>query len=345
MKVPPAVQALRDAAAGAGARMPSSLDLGLEGPEAVDFDLCRRGPSCSSGSPSSGGSPPTSGHASTARPPTTSGAPRSIDVARWAIPPPLPFDDGDVDLVGAVEQAADEITARLDATDPAPTDDAATLARHVHRLGGGDVPLSLPLDSPPFDLHVEPTDDDGRPRIDRTWLEVIAAVRPPLARLDVLQHARVADGHQPLGAASTHPGQPWLGAPDRKSHDVPHLAVAYAPAGVDLRSEARLAWSVIDSFAEVVPTKERTAGMAMRFNAPAAQAPNAILVAVTPEPGVELDDTTVFATLREVGAAAQARMVRQEDLRELSILSGPWLPTLERGGFQWQAPASHEDWP
>ena len=341
--VPPAVQALRDAAAGAGARVPSSLDLGLPPADAVDFDLAAAAALRERLTD-------TRQRAATLRTrlddASTDHDRRSalVDAARWAIPPPQPFENGDVDLVDAVEQATSEIGTRLDATDPTPTDDAATLAGLLHRLVGRTVPLALTLESAPFDLHGEPTDDDGRPRIDRTWLEVVAAVRPPLARLDAMQHARVADGHQPLTAASTHPGEPWLGAPDRKNHDVPHLAVAYAPADVDFRSGVTLAWSVIDSFAEVVPTTERTAGMAMRFNAPAAQAPNAILVAVAPRPGVDLDDATVFESLREARSVAQARMVRQEDLREVSVLSGPWMPGFEWGGFLWQARPEYGDW-
>ena len=204
--------------------------------------------------------------------------------------------------------------------------------------------MALPLATVQFELQPEPVDDDGRPEIDRTWLEVVAAVRPPLARLDAFQHARVAAGGSPLAAASTHPGAPWLGAPQRTSHEVPHLAVAYAPAGVDLQAATTLAWSVIDSFAEVVPTRERTAGLAMRFNAPAAQAPNAILVAVTPQPGVDLDGATLFETVREACATARARMVRHEDLGILSVLSGPWLPAFEWGGFLWQAQPSYGDW-
>ena len=346
--LPLAVKALREESRGVGTRPPASVDFDLGPDAAVTFDrdaanalldrlsdvrvlateLRRRLDEADS---------------------DTSRRTALVDAARWAIPPPPTGADGDVNLIGAAEQASSELGARLDAAQPDPSSDAATVASHLHRLVGRAVPLARELDrsAVPFDLYVEPTDDDGRPAIDAKWLEVVAAVRPPLAQLDALQHVRVATGRQPVVAASTHPGSPWLRGSDRKKHDVPHLVVAYSPAGVDLEPEPprQVAWSVIDSFAEVVPADQWSAGMATRFNAPSAQAPNAILVAVTPVEGEDLTAAAALEAVIEARSTAHARMIRQEDLRELSVMSGPWMPGFEAGGYLWQAPTSYGDWP
>lgn len=347
----PAVEALRREAAALGTRPPSSVELDLAPDAATTFDreateeLRQR-------------LTDTRQAATTLRDRLRSAAidddrrAALIDATRWAIAPPVVTDE--LDLAAAAEEAADRIDERLDATEPDSAGDAATVVGHLHRLIGRSIPIALEGHLPVPSLTAEPADADGRPSIDSTWLEVIAAVRPAIARLDAAQHVRVGDGRTPLGASSSHPGNPWLTPPDT-GHDVPHLVVAYGPPSLDLESPpaSGVAWTVLDSFAEAVPTGKRTAGMAMRFNAPSAQAPNAILVAVTPRLGEDVDNAIALDVVSEARATAIARMVRCQDVRAAKsptdpppdrwLPSGPWVPSFENGGFRWQAPANYGD--
>lgn len=108
---------------------------------------------------------------------------------------------------------------QLVATAAAATD-GAELGRIVTRVALGDL-ASLPmtatlptavLTTAVGALAAEPAEVDGRPRLDRTWLELVAAVRPPLARIEAHQAHAVMSGRPPLSAATSHPGDPWLEA-------------------------------------------------------------------------------------------------------------------------------------
>ena len=69
-----------------------------------------------------------------------------------------------------------------------------------------------------------------------------------------------------------------------------------------------------DRFDEVVPATEQTSGAAFGFDAPAARAQQAILLAVPPALDAPLDEETLTQTLVETQELAHARMARPVDL-------------------------------
>ncbi|MER5423919.1 hypothetical protein [Streptosporangium roseum] len=155
--------------------------------------------------------------------------------------------------------------------------------------------------------------------LDREWLPVVAAVRAPLARLEAHQ---LAAGTR-LTAWSNKPGDPW-----QRQLEAERLVIAYAPQGVDLGAGGSAAVAVLDSFSEVVPASEQTTGAAFGFNAPAARAPQAILLAVPPDLSKPIDGRTVLDIVAEARLLARVRMARPADLdRDLrGLLPAALLP-------------------
>jgi hypothetical protein len=95
------------------------------------------------------------------------------------------------------------------------------------------------------------------------------------------------------------------------------MVVAYAAETLDLGTlpgGARVAVAALDRFTEVVPDPEQTTGAAFGFDAPAARAPQAILLAVAPQPGAQLDAQTVVDIVADTRELAHARMARPADL-------------------------------
>ena len=268
---------------------------------------------------------------------------------RWGLLPPVDAEDA----AGDAAKAADELRRRLErvpATDPAI--EVTELARMVTELAlpDGAIPMLLSTTSESLiaaagALDVEPTDPSGRPQLDRTWLELIAAVRPPLARIEAHQALAAATGEPVLVAVSNHPGNPWLKGlpPPRPREEDPRLVVTYGPEPPP--PSGPLAIGIVDTWAEVVPDDRHTASAGFRFNAPGSRAPQALLLAVTPVLGDDLTPEVVQGIVAEARRCAHARMARREDLANLDLLVGGLLPAFEEGGFQRGSPATWNDWP
>jgi hypothetical protein len=149
------------------------------------------------------------------------------------------------------------------------------------------------------------------PRLDVEWLPVIAAVREPLARVEAHQLAAgtvVAAGGAFTGR-STKPGDPW----QTDATDGRRMVVAYTGPGWD-PADPVAAVTVIDRFSEVIPAEDQTTAATFGFDAPAAKAPQAILLAVPPDPAAALDDRTVLDIVAGARQLAQARVARPADL-------------------------------
>jgi hypothetical protein len=272
-----------------------------------------------------------------------------VQAARWGLVP------APGDLAIAAGDAAAQLQARVDATPAAadPSVELNELTGMIRSLVAPSATLPLPANltvaaiaAAVGNLDNEPEGAGGRPRLDATWLELVASVRPPLARLEALQALAAARGLAPLAAATNHSGDPWLElvAPEGPGNrGVPHLVAVYGPE--PLLSEGEAAFGVLDSWVEVIPDERHTAAAAFRWGAPGARAPQAILLAVTPVPGEEMTSTGVLATVAQARASAHARMARAEDLGILDLLVAGVLPAFENGGFQYQVPAMQQDWP
>jgi hypothetical protein len=98
--------------------------------------------------------------------------------------------------------------------------------------------------------------------------------------------------------------------------------VIHTPTALDLIQP--LAGLLIDEWSEVVPHTEETTGLAFHYNAPAARAPQAILLAVTPDDRPTWDLACLEATVLETLELAKLRTV---DLTALETV-GQFLPAL-----------------
>ncbi|MGY1684981.1 hypothetical protein ACI8AK_05265 [Geodermatophilus sp. SYSU D00867] len=244
---------------------------------------------------------------------------RLRDALRWGITP-LTADAPDPGVLMARALAA--LTDRLGRS-PTPAAAAAlsvpllaqALAELVSPEGRLPVLSRLPLDQLPVALAAEPPADGATP-LDPDWLEVVAAVRAPLARLEAEQLLRrlTPDG-EPLTAWTSRSGDPWqvdLGAD--AAEPVPpstHLVAAFGPAGaLDPGTEPGrpVALGLLDSWGETIPGTEQATQVAFHFDAPGARAPQAILLAVPPVTDQPLDTATLVTILAETRESARTRM-------------------------------------
>jgi hypothetical protein len=154
---------------------------------------------------------------------------------------------------------------------------------------------------------VEPV--DGEDGLDPTWLTVVAAVRPPLGRLEAHQLTTSTR----LRPWTNRPGDPWQTDPSDKRR----LVAVYAVPQLDLATTAPrtpLAVAAVDRFSEVIPAAEQTTGAAFGFDAPAARPQQAILLAVPPVTTDTMDHQTLVHILADTRTLAHARMARPVDL-------------------------------
>jgi hypothetical protein len=145
--------------------------------------------------------------------------------------------------------------------------------------------------------------------LDVAWLTVVAAVRPALARLEAYQLSAAS----PLTGWTNRPADPW----QTNASDARRMVAVFAAPQIDLAAlapTATVAVAAVDAFSEVVPAAEVFTGSAFGFDAPAARAPQAILLAVPPSVSRPLDDQTIVQIVTETRDLAHARMARPVDL-------------------------------
>jgi hypothetical protein len=230
---------------------------------------------------------------------------------RWGIAPQAPPGAADPTAV-RVARAASLLDTRLRA---APIDGSllqrGDLVRALTTLVSPTGQLAilgrLPRGALPATLTLAPTLDD-------TWLTMVASVRESLARLEVHQLAAAspAAAGPALTAWSNRVGDPW-----QTTAPYARLVAAYAPVALDLATVPAgqdLAVALLDRWSETIPSAEHTTSVVFGFDAPAARPPQAILLAVPPDPGTPLDPAGVVAIVAETRLLAHARMARPADL-------------------------------
>ena len=271
---------------------------------------------------------------------------------RWGIVPAA----AGVDDAALDEQFASVFETLNDRISAAPSPDKLTEKTPAHQIAaaiselaspGGSLPVygrssytDLLALLPRYDLANEPDmkrftrlkfDAD----LDQTWLEVVATVRPNLARLESWQ---LEGGSQHFFAWSNQK-DPWEPQPLPETQPVKRtsqLVVVYGQIGVLNASKAdrMLAVGELDAWAETVPDENHATAAAFGFNAPAAQAPQAILIAVTPDKEKALDGNTLAQIVQETRTLAHARMAVPADVGQYAgIFPFTMLPTHESTGM------------
>ena len=155
---------------------------------------------------------------------------------------------------------------------------------------------------------------------------MVAATHANLARLEALQ----LEMDLPLDAWSSSPGDPWQRAPIQDNLarreatsplglQMPRFVAAYGSADAWLGQQ--VAVGLIDAFGEAIPMPQRSTLTAFGFNAPAARAPQAILLAVPPRQRQRLDSDLLWEIVAETRELAHARTARIEDLGDLQALT------------------------
>lgn len=167
----------------------------------------------------------------------------------------------------------------------------------------------------------------GEPFAPLTWMQQLSPVRPELDGLTAVLTAAELLGSEPqpedLGVLQLphSPGQAWVAlAPPEPPAD-PTLAIVTVGRYSAL---APMAGLLCDSWSEVIPAAREVTGMSFHYDAPAARPPQAVTLAVPPEPGQQhWTFEQLLATVLETFDLAKLRAVGP---RELPILGGGLLP-------------------
>lgn len=271
-------------------------------------------------------------------------------LARWGIVPmSATVDDPAIGSVAdRVVRAADVLERRL--TEAPGTLDDLTLESAAQTVAGfaapdGPCPIFGRVPVSAFsELRLEPANPAAAgPRLDPDWLEVVATVRPALARIEADQlQQRLAGNGRALRSWSSRPGDPWqttVPAPSEVDVNRPTRLVAVfgPPDALPPRpkpdSPGTVAAAVIDRFAETIPDPEQVSSVAFPHDIPTARAPQAVLLAVPPAVDVELDGAVLVDIVAEGRQLARARMANTTQAGlSAGVLHLAALPALGRVG-------------
>lgn len=210
--------------------------------------------------------------------------PGTASVARrWGLSEDL--DVAAVELAGRLNEVGEQ------ASDPAA--DSVELARRIRGL----VPsvLALPLACP------RPLPEVEQPFDSADWLEVVAAVRPAVARLELAQLTATA----PWGATASDADPIWLpGDPNTSAHR--DLILTFSAGG----RGGPQAVVTVDSWAETVPSRHHTTWAAFGYDAPRARPPQAILIAIPADVDAPDQATDLLGAVLQARRMARIRTVR-----------------------------------
>jgi hypothetical protein len=195
--------------------------------------------------------------------------------------------------------------------------------RTLRAIFGDDFPVLPIIDSPgtgwtdALAAAAVPAFLAGDPAAPVAWLQQVGRVRAPVERF------LLATGGGPVAVAQHPPAPRWAGLPLPDGTDPVADATSILIHGPDA-SEPALAGLVIDEWADVIPARAATAGVAFEFDEPGARAPQAVLLAVPPVLGSRWTLDVLADVLVETADLARIRMVGPDEAPWL----GHYLPAL-----------------
>ena len=242
--------------------------------------------------------------------------------ARWGVTPVAQVEDTLAERVVRARSALDERLGSAPAVDDLTQRTAQQIATTIAELAAPEGQLAV---LSRIDLNAWPTTFTAAPAFDDEWLTTNAAVRTPLAHLEAHQFDSALGGLWPrLHTWSNRPTDPWQLNPPTSANGAPlasRLITVYGPAGVlPVGGDTVVAAGLLESWGETVPDVEQATTAAFGFNAPAARAPQAILLAVSPDENVPLTAEVVQQIVAETRDLAHARMAMPADLHALDAV-------------------------
>jgi hypothetical protein len=243
--------------------------------------------------------------------------------ARWGITPAGDVGDTPLDRVVRAHAA---LTARKAAAPSGAALDKLTaqqLAAAIAELAAPEGQLAV---LSRIDLRNWPTPLAEAPALNGEWLTLNAAVRMPVARLEAFQlDAELEHLWPALSVWSNRPNDPWQLAAPVSANGTPlasRMIAVFGPAGavpVPGATDATVAVALLDSWGETIPDPQQATTAAFGFDAPAARAPQAILIAVGPDPTAPLTPETLLDIVAETRELARARMATPAELHQLDV--------------------------
>jgi hypothetical protein len=245
-----------------------------------------------------------------------------------------PTPDELVLLQAATKAASAALASRLKIASTPPNDqppNAAQVAAAIAELAspGGTVAVLSTMDRTELLARtgIRPAQSIA---LEADWLSTMAAVRPSMARFEAWQlESAMSLPFSPL-SARTNDDDPWLKAvvqANEQAKDMvgglqfPRFVAAYGTTATWNPTTTKFAVGLIDSWGETVPARAHSTTAAFGFNAPAARAPQAILLAAPPIADQPLDDETLRDIVIETRELAHARAVAFEQLGEFQALT------------------------
>jgi hypothetical protein len=166
------------------------------------------------------------------------------------------------------------------------------------------------------------------------WLQQLTHVRDGIARLDdalTLAELLTSNDRAPLQLAQLPPvpSDRWLGLPLDPAAAAPasgRVAIAAIVNG-SVATSTDFAGLVIDEWPERIPSPAQTAAVAFHCDEPKSRAPQALLLAVSPDARATWDDELLLATLEDTLQRAKIRSVDLDSLIDVGqILPATYVP-------------------
>jgi WD40 repeat protein len=165
-----------------------------------------------------------------------------------------------------------------------------------------------------------------------TWFDRIARVREGASRLHVgLHYAEAINFDYPfsfkVAQLPSNAEEAWVALPIKAEKNIPNNRLSItAHVPVEITGSVELAGLLIDDWVEVVPSKSETTGITFHYDAPGSCAPQAALLAVSPDPKQAWNLESLETIIQETLEWTKLRAVDPEVLRNLGV--GHFIPAL-----------------